>query len=131
MPGLTSLPAQNYCDNHVRYSGGIECGTAVYCVEWSGTGPFFTTASLTVVYHGKPLSFSTQEGMFTAKYLLCDLCSGSGPYCKKCIYAEWSVFSSTVTYMDSLCHMTHTNQHTCVQSFILHSLRPVPSMICY
>ena len=40
MPGLTLLPALNYRDNHVRYSGVIGCGTAVYRVEWSDTGPF-------------------------------------------------------------------------------------------
>ena len=31
------------------------------------------------------------------KSLLRDLCSVLGPYCKKCICAEWSVFSDPVT----------------------------------
>ena len=35
---------------------------AVYRVEWGDTGPFYHgIPSLTIVYRGKPLSFSTRD----------------------------------------------------------------------
>ena len=57
----------------MRYSGGIECGTAVYRVErqytvWNGviSGPFYR--GIPVVYRGKPLSFSTRVRNFQGAY---------------------------------------------------------------
>ena len=46
-------PCADYRDNHVRYSGGIECGTAVYRVEWSDTG--LILSQHTVAYRCIPL----------------------------------------------------------------------------